>query len=228
MKQPVSVRTVSAKRALGTMNRELAERCTAIAAMLTEAGANDVSARYKIGQEISRVMADPGTYGTKAVMLLASGLGRKTSSLYGYAGVAKAWSPAELKLLMRRKNHFGVGLTFSHLLVLASARETERANWTEKTLSEGWSSRELRGHILSARGVRSARPPNALAAFSVVRLPMARALLSRNFGEDARPELMKAIEAQDRLAAIARQNAADLREAVAALDGSRELSVLAG
>lgn len=61
-----------------------------------------------------------------------------------------------------------------------------------------------------------------------VRLPMARALVSRSFGEDARPDLMKAIEAQDRLAAIARQNAADLREAVAALDGSRKLSVLAG
>lgn len=70
--------------------------------------------------------------------------------------------------------------------------------------------------------------PSTLAALSVVRLPMARSVLTQSFGEEARPSLLRAIEAQDRLAELARQNAADLRAAVAALDSPRKLSVLAG
>jgi hypothetical protein len=135
--------------ALAAMNSALRRKAVELQKLLADTAVAEVDGRYKISTIIRDVQDAEGTYGERAVERLASALGHDDATLYRYVAVARAWSASEMRALSRRTNRFGEPLSWSHWLALA--RLSDRKPWLERTLSEGWSARKLRGQLKAER-----------------------------------------------------------------------------
>ena len=96
----------------------------------------DARMRYDVGRIIAEVRRSEGIYGKGAVLLLATALGRDHTTLYRWANVAEAWSPAELEALLAKRDRLGQSLVWSHLVEIAQAPEATRDRWIEWVLAE--------------------------------------------------------------------------------------------
>ncbi len=104
----------------------------------------DEHTRYEIGALIAEIKSDPATYGPGAVSVVATAVGEDVASLYRYATVAECWSAEQFEALLRRGGRRGARLSWSHLVLIASLPSPAgRARWTERTLAEGLSVRQL-------------------------------------------------------------------------------------
>lgn len=205
------------KRAVKGMGPELKAKLEVLSRLFTEAAKDDARARYAIGQEIAAVQTDPAKYGKRAVPLLAAALGRKKGSLYSYATVASRWQPGEYRSLLAKKSVFGLGLTFSHLLVLAKLPDAE--TWLERTLAMGWSSRALWTRVRASQAKRPRGAPALRSLLMRPSFPSAHDILAgiAELTPEVRPTLADAIEAQEAIAELARQNVEALKAAIAGI-----------
>jgi hypothetical protein len=135
--------------ALAAMNSALRRKAVELQKLLADTAVAEVDGRYKISTIIRDVQDAEGTYGERAVERLASALGHDDATLYRYVAVARAWSASEMRALSRRTNRFGEPLSWSHWVALA--RLSDWKPWLERTLSEGWSARKLRGQLKAER-----------------------------------------------------------------------------
>jgi hypothetical protein len=83
-------------------------------------------------------------YGKRSVNTLATLLGFDKSTLHDYANVAKTWDANEFKALVKRKNGAGLGLRFSHLIVLARVEDGQQRNaLVDQVLEQNLTVRQL-------------------------------------------------------------------------------------
>ena len=152
---------------IADMKPALKHECDRIAALFARADLDEIRTRYEAGVIIKKIKIDEDHYGTRAVTQLAVALERDTTTLYRYALVAEAWSPATLAALLRRRMPSGATMTWSHLIELASIKSASvRARMLEMALTCGLSVREIGvrvrgdvsfGEVLGPRAVRRLR-----------------------------------------------------------------------
>ncbi len=104
----------------------------------------DERTRYEIGAIVAEIKSDPAVYGSGAVSVVAAAVGEDVASLYRYATVAECWSAEQFEGLLLRGRERGTRLSWSHLVLIASLPSPAgRARWTERTLAERLSVRQL-------------------------------------------------------------------------------------
>ena len=100
--------------------------------------------RYEIGRLVGQVQDDKEKYGRRSVEALATLLGFDKSTLYTYAEVAKTWDAKEFNGWLKKKSEAGIGLRFSHFVVVAQVADGRRRNaLLTRALSENLTVRQL-------------------------------------------------------------------------------------
>src|ERR1700733_11370886 len=100
-------------------NAALAKVYGRLLTLVAETTRNEAHRRYDIGTLVRQVRDDEQKYGKRSVEALAMLLRFDKSTLHDYANVAATWDAADFKALLKRTNRVGLGLRFSHLVVLA-------------------------------------------------------------------------------------------------------------
>jgi hypothetical protein len=101
------------------------------------------------------------------VKLCAEALRLSRRAFEPYALVARCWTEEELSVLLARRDKRGRCLTASHLLVLAPLPRALRAQWTEFSLIQGLSVRELRQGLRCAALLRQPKPGDGRPAAKI-------------------------------------------------------------
>jgi hypothetical protein len=149
----------SAERAIEQMTPVLRAQYDELLEVLAAAASNEVAARYRAGRIVREIKSDENKYGSSAVVLLATALGRSASSLYRYARVAECWDAVAIDGLMRRRSATGEPLSWSHLIFLARVEDAERrAALVERAVAEALSVREI-GRLVGAGTDEDDAPP---------------------------------------------------------------------
>lgn len=104
----------------------------------------DGRTRYLIGAVVAALKLRPDLYGANAVCVAASATGEDIPSLYRYATVADRWPIAAFDALLARRGSGGFGLSWSHLVFLATVvSDAAREHLTNKALEERLCVRQL-------------------------------------------------------------------------------------
>lgn len=134
------------------MNAALQKKCDEIRDATSSADTRDVGLRYKIGVHVLEVMSAEGTYGSSAVEVIASAIGRTAALLYGYAGIARAWpNAAKFDEIAKESTARKTRLTATHFAVLAGVTDDATREALRKTCLEStYSVRALKEHIANS------------------------------------------------------------------------------
>ncbi len=97
-------------------------------------------------------MSAEGTYGSSAVEVIASAIGRTAALLYGYAGIARAWpNAAKFDEIAKESTARKTRLTATHFAVLAGVTDDAKREALRKTcLKSTYSVRALKEHIANS------------------------------------------------------------------------------
>jgi ActR/RegA family two-component response regulator len=100
--------------------------------------------RYQIGAIVAEVKRNPELYGTRAISVLAAGIGEAEQNLYRFATVAERWGAADFEVLVSRRGSDGRCLSWSHFVLLASIEDdAARARLIERALDDALPVRAL-------------------------------------------------------------------------------------
>ena len=138
--------------AVGKMNDALLTEFREIQKLRVGADTHDVLARYEIAVRCERVRlgeGEGGTYGKRAVKLLAQALGWSPATTYGYCGVARAWpTKRAFDKLVERMSKFDKPLSWSQVVLLATVTDAKRQEQLlADALKQGWSDSRLKREI---------------------------------------------------------------------------------
>jgi hypothetical protein len=229
-------------RAVKQMCPALREQYDSARRLLSSAASSDARARYRVGTIVAEIKKREDRYGTRAVTLLATALGRDETTLYRYATVAETWSESALADLLLKRMPCGEPLSWSHLLELAAIASPEhRERLIQEALNEGLSVRALaalgRGEWTRG-GHRAALPPSLsrleriikISATAEKRFSLDNALLDALIDGhivDAALVVGRAVAAQEKVLQTIEANLAKLRRAESKLVSNRAIPLRA-
>lgn len=125
-------------------NAALSKVYDSLRALVAETTREEASRRYKIGELVRQVRDDEHKYGRRSVEALAMLLRFDKSTLHDYATVAETWSARDFNALLKRRNGLGLGLRFSHLVVLTRvANSRKRDALAARALEQNLTVRQL-------------------------------------------------------------------------------------
>jgi hypothetical protein len=130
-----------------------------------DASRTEVDKRYALAKLAYDVRKNPTKYGEKGIARLAKALGRDRSSLYRASNLASYWTHAEVKKHARKAGKNGLGITWSHLELVADEKNAKkREQLLLRITEEGLSVRELKRAVRPPKvKVELADAPNAQA-----------------------------------------------------------------
>ncbi len=165
-----------------------------------DASKTELEKRYAIGKLAKDVQDDPEKYGKRGMLRLANALGRDKSTLFRAATIAKHWDSAAFRRLKGRAAPNGIGITWSHLeLVAKRKKRSERDVLLNRIVEEGLSVRALKsefrkklsGAATIAKAIQDAAKMVGRIERMIGRLP--ERLAADNAGDD--PMVKNAIKA---------------------------------
>ncbi len=141
--------------------------------VVAETTREEASRRYDIGKLVRQVRDDEEKYGKRSVEALAMLLRFDKSTLHDYANVATTWDDKEFKALLKKKTALGLGLRFSHLVVLAQVDDGRGRNaLITRALAQNLTVRQLAEIVragAAADGDAAASEPSAPTPADVIR-----------------------------------------------------------
>ncbi len=132
-----------AKNASATVRPALRSKCETIRELLAAANADEVRARYQIGQIVLEVQRSESRYGEGAVDTIAAEVGCDRSTLYRHGKVAAAWSEREIGALLTTSAGLKP-LSWWHLVELSRFPKREQRGALTARARRGLSVRELK------------------------------------------------------------------------------------
>lgn len=168
----LNAKLIERAREVVAKNGALAKVYERLLKIVAETTLEEARRRYDIGRLVRQVMEDEKKYGKRSVETLATLLRFDKSTLRDYASVAKTWNTNEFNAVLRRKTAAGLGLRFSHLVVLAQVADGRRREaLITRTLEESLTVRQLKELVhpsVTGGDGTSEAPPTAAEAISRV------------------------------------------------------------
>lgn len=166
--------------AVGRMNDALSREYADIKKLLNHVETRDVQARYDVAYRYEKVRNGDGKekkYGAGAVKKLADALQLSKSTINDYANVAQTWPQKRTFVsLAKKKGKFGKNLSWSHFVLIATAKDAEqREKLLDATLKNGWSVEYLKS------GGRADDSADAETATPQPTLPRTLAVATSNY-----------------------------------------------
>ena len=217
------------------MNVALRAAYETIRDLLAKASRDEVRNRYRAGELVADIKRMPNKYGRCAVAQLATALCQDAQTLYRCATVAECWTASQLEALLQSNNEYGQPLSWSHFVVLAGVTSArERKELFERCVAQSLSVRALTALIdLRRRSRNRVEPSGASAALEqLVRVTQRLVEGASRAHQDLLAELRnapdpnkvraqalleRAIEVQERLEAVAREQLKSLRSELASV-----------
>jgi hypothetical protein len=110
-----------------------------------DASKSEVDKRFEVAKLAKKVRDDAAKYGDRGVDRLARALGRDRTALYRAAKIATHWTKSEVVRLADKPGKHGLGISWSHLEVVADEGNKEkRDRWLKKITADGLSVRALK------------------------------------------------------------------------------------
>jgi len=142
--------------------------------VVAETALEEAKRRYEIGRMVRPVMEEEKKYGKRSVEALATLLGFDKSTLHDYAKVAKTWEASEFGALLKRKTPAGLGLRFSHFVVIAEVGDDRRRKTLlAQTITQSLTVRHLK-ELVHPSGKPDAAPKQATTPADRIRHVAAR------------------------------------------------------